>query len=44
MTRRRRPAPFLIGLLAALRFSGAHASELTAAVARPRAIPASYQS
>lgn len=41
---RRRPAPLLLGLLAALRFTGAHASEITAAAARPRAIPASYQS
>lgn len=41
---RRRSSPFLIGLLAALRFSGAQASELTAASARPKPIPASYQS
>jgi hypothetical protein len=41
---RRRPGPLLIGLLAALRFTGAQASELTAAAARPRPIPASYQS
>lgn len=42
MTRRALP-PALIGLLAALRFSGAQASELTAAAARPRAIPAGFQ-
>ncbi len=41
---RRSPGPFLIGLLAALRFTGAQASELTAASARPRAIPAAFQS
>ena len=40
---RRRPPPFLLGLLAALHFSGAQASALTAAAARPRDIPAGWQ-
>ena len=42
MTRRPK-LPALLGLLAALRFSGAHASELTARSARPRSIAAGYQ-
>ena len=40
---RRRALPHLIGLLCALRFSGAQASALTSAAARWRAIPAGYQ-
>ena len=42
MTRRPK-LPALLGLLAALRFSGAHASEITAISARPRNIPVGYQ-
>lgn len=35
---RRSPSPFLIGLLPALLFSGAHTSRTTAETARPKAV------